>query len=322
MDVLILNDTDLNGSHFGCYKVMSTIIDALGQRGIKHDTVKVATKWWSNSEISSKIVSSKLVIINGEGTLHHGRKKGKWLLDAAKLAKDSGAKVALINALWQENPSSWADITSSFDLLQCRDSMSQSHLKQQTNRKVMFFGDLSMIDPWPNSPNEYRLGMLVSDSVSKTQSEKLLRFAGKNEATMMSITTTKAKLRWLSAICLGPDALAGYRNQKVAKSLSEYMNALGMAENVVTGRFHTACMALLTKTPFLALNSNSWKIEALLKDVGLNLKRRNANIRDFGTQNLLLKKFSAREIENIDHNLKKWRLSAQNMFDELASLAL
>ena len=95
-----------------------------------------------------------------------------------------------------------------------------------------------------------------------------------------------------------------------------------MAENVVTGRFHTACMALLTKTPFLALNSNSWKIEALLKDVGLNLKRRNGNIQDFGTQNLLLKKFTAHEIENIDHNLKKWRLSVQNMFDELASLAL
>jgi hypothetical protein len=44
---------------------------------------------------------------------------------------------------------------------------------------------------------------------------------------------------------------------------------LARAELTVTGRFHGACLAMAAGTPFVALASNSWKIEALIEDAGL-----------------------------------------------------
>lgn len=41
------------------------------------------------------------------------------------------------------------------------------------------------------------------------------------------------------------------------------LSTIGQSRLVVTGRFHMVCACLLTKTPFVALKSNSHKIEGM-----------------------------------------------------------
>ena len=91
-------------------------------------------------------------------------------------------------------------------------------------------------------------------------------------------------------------------------------------ELLVTGRFHAVCMAILTKTPFVAVTSNSWKIEALLADIGLD----PARVQTIGalTPDLLEKDWAFSDAENraMEVALPEWRTAAEIMFDQIAGL--
>lgn len=145
MSVLLLNDTDEDGFHFGCQRVMRTIRAELSLRGL-HDlpSIKVGVNWGADSSLQKLVDEVRLLIINGEGTLHHGRYKGRWLLEAGARVKANGGKVALINSLWQENPEDWVGLVQDFDVLSCRDSRSAQSLVRQVGRGVEMIGDLSM----------------------------------------------------------------------------------------------------------------------------------------------------------------------------------
>jgi hypothetical protein len=52
-------------------------------------------------------------------------------------------------------------------------------------------------------------------------------------------------------------------------TLVELFHLIAGSRLVVTGLFHMSCLALLARTPFVALPSNTHKIEGLLDDVGL-----------------------------------------------------
>jgi polysaccharide pyruvyl transferase WcaK-like protein len=49
----------------------------------------------------------------------------------------------------------------------------------------------------------------------------------------------------------------------------ELIAQIASARAICTGRYHALCFALQQNTPFIAVPSNSGKIEALLMDVGL-----------------------------------------------------
>jgi len=147
--IFLLNDTDINGYHFGCSKVMQTVKSHLARRGAAIEaSVKVAVDWREqHSDLAQK---ADILIINGEGSLHHGSRRSRWLLEAAAAVKAQGGKVALINALWQDNPADWADLIKEVDILSCRDARSAALMSQDTGRQdVRFFGDLTMCGPSP-----------------------------------------------------------------------------------------------------------------------------------------------------------------------------
>ena len=50
-------------------------------------------------------------------------------------------------------------------------------------------------------------------------------------------------------------------------SNKEFIKWLCSKELVITGRYHTVTLCILTRTPFVAIESNTPKITALLKDV-------------------------------------------------------
>lgn len=50
----------------------------------------------------------------------------------------------------------------------------------------------------------------------------------------------------------------------------EYLKQFLDADQLVCGRFHVACLALVTNKPFSAYPSNTWKTEGMMKDAGLS----------------------------------------------------
>ncbi|MDA8784465.1 hypothetical protein N9N40_02715, partial [Planktomarina temperata] len=86
-----MNDTDEDSSHFGCMRVMRSIREALAQRGYGSlPSLKVGTDWRSNAHEKAKIDAAKVLLINGEGTLHHEKRKGLWLLEAGERVRANG----------------------------------------------------------------------------------------------------------------------------------------------------------------------------------------------------------------------------------------
>lgn len=70
-DVVIINDTSTTG-HFGGRQLMANLIEGLESRGCNVlGTVKTTDDWKNNIGLLDK---ADLVIVNGEGSIHHGRR--------------------------------------------------------------------------------------------------------------------------------------------------------------------------------------------------------------------------------------------------------
>lgn len=331
--MLLLNDTDEDGTHFGCMRVMRTIRSSLAERGAKNlPSLKVGTNWRDNPEAMRLIDAASVVVINGEGTLHHGKRKGRWLLDAGARVKDRGGRVALINALWQENPPEWAAIAGRFDFLSCRDSQSAAALATQSGRPVSWCGDLSTYTPWHFQAAAPRLGISVSCSVHREVTEKLAQLAARLGGDYMPLTSqiktvspqlTGLKRLWrqIYAKNYTRSFLKKFPETKLVNSDLDYMAEISKHELLVTGRFHAVCLAIVTGTPFVAVSSNSWKIEALLKDIGIDSSR-VIPLESLSPE--VIKKrdwsFSVEEQRAMANRLVEWRLAGSALFDRVAAL--
>lgn len=95
MKVSVLNDTALGsvtgGAHFGCTLVMETLYDLLEENG--HEVVQKVGANEPRFEIDK---SADLVIVNGEGSIHHNHRR-----ELVKVARSWPS--ILINAVYQEN---------------------------------------------------------------------------------------------------------------------------------------------------------------------------------------------------------------------------
>ena len=291
----------------------------------------VGTDWKRQDAAKAALEAASLIVINGEGTLHHGKRKGFWLLEAGARVKANGGKVALINALWQDNPQDWADIAAGFDLLACRDRRSAAALGEQTAQPVSWLGDLSMYDPHLHSETS-RNGVVVSCSVHRDVTSRLADFANETGSNYIPVTTyikqVNPHLTGLRKIIRTAYAnraerrfLTRHPQTRLLQSDADYMSEISTHALLVTGRFHSVCMAILTRTPFVAVTSNSWKIETLLDDIGLN-KSRVKNVDAIGTA--LFDQdwsWSPDELAAMEDALTKWRASGNAIFDQIAALA-
>lgn len=333
MTALILNDTDDGGAHFGCTRVMRTIRAELAARGlVQLPSIKVGTDWRADRDLTAQIDAAKLVVINGEGTLHHGKRRGRWLLEAGARVKARGGRVALINALWQDNPDDWGQLAREFDILACRDSRSAAELARQTGRDdVIWLGDLSMLHPG-QAAVQLRHGITVSCSVSDKVTTRLARLSHALGADFVPVTTRmKSVPDRLSGLKRAVKTLrTGLHNRLFLTRFPEtrfleddlaYLTHLARHDLLVTGRFHAVCLSILSRTPFLATASNSWKIETLISDIGLDparalpLEQITADMVQSRDWN-----FVAAELQAIDESLARWRAQGALLFDRIAAL--
>ena len=333
--VTILNDTDAGGVHFGCSRVMDNIKRLSEQYGLTIcSTVPAATPPYS-PYMRRAIREADIVMINGEGTLHHGRRRAQWLIDAIEYAKSINKSVALVNALYQDNPEAWDPIVSGLDIIYARDALSAEQLTRASGRKVEYMGDLALYDARSPSLEDDRNGMLFGDSVHVRTTRRLLATAGRISrsapAHVMPITQGYPQPASRRASASGLQTIYSYYcHRRVARfknivsfanSQHAYMQTLRRFALSVTGRFHALCFALLTDTPFVAVASNSWKMDAIINDAGL--KRERLIGPGMLNPEIILDNdwsYSAEERESIDRYIETSRIKTRQLFLSLNAL--
>lgn len=326
-NVALLNDTSTR-YHHGCARVMRLLTEGLTARGAtivarspaRHD-------WAADDAFLAQLAKADIIVINGEGTLHHGAEAGARLLSIADHPVAQGKRLVLLNALYDENPDEWAGWLGRFDLISARDSSSASQLSDAVGRDIQWVPDLSLSQPAPQ-PKIARHGVIFGDSVRMNRRQELAK-ASRRFADVSFVPTKTLRQRiWRLPVigalakaplyCLYNGVLQAPPEFQMPIDEAGYLHRLSQTELHVTGRFHAVCLSLLTQTPFLALSSTSGKIEKLLTDLGLGTERIvNAQALMTGSNDAAAYQFTPQEVEKIQTALAKARTKASALLDEV-----
>jgi polysaccharide pyruvyl transferase WcaK-like protein len=176
---------------------------------------------------------------------------------------------------YQENGAEMADLVRQFDRVFVREGLSQAELKKAgIDSPVVPDMTLSHAD----LPQVARQGILITDSSSDTAALQLHEFYARTKGaelgTLFTPISTAQSLRILVARLMGERAprLWRFEKRRSVKSRCPLFNAAPLeAANdlrkrissrclIVTGRFHMVCLALLARTPFIAVEGNTHKV--------------------------------------------------------------
>ncbi len=296
--IVVLNDTAAI-PHYGCKVVMKRVVETLTGYGYEVKTVSVYSTWKVHKRLIERSVG---VVVNGEGTIHHSAKRGRGLVEVAPYCRERGIPVFLINSVWQDNSDEMARQAEGFLANYVRESRSEAQMKAQ-GLKATTVPDLTLgWDYRPLKPAPVRSGHVYTDAVGMPVTDLLYRLhredTGSRYITMTPPRGHRGDYPEADFERLRPpldDTIGETIRLKLIRSykllflvrgklknlvrrmrgdlemlpLDDFMGSLESAELVITGRFHGVCLCILTGTPFLAITSNSHKVEGMLEDAGL-----------------------------------------------------
>ena len=227
--VALINDTSIYQSHFGCRLVCQTFREQFARTGLE---LKISLKRdFSVDDYSGQLAAVDLVVINGEGSIHHDRHR--HLLDLA-----GRFPAVLVNCVYQEN-SPHPDLEK-FLFISARESASTAAVNDAGGNCITvpdaMFGSSFLRSFQKPLPTE-ELG--ETDNVVRQY-----------------LHLGPVKLRWKVGFSTRYPTVAGYLNK-----LSSY-------NRLCIGRFHAAVASSVLEIPFATWDSNTWKTRAMMADMG------------------------------------------------------
>jgi hypothetical protein len=186
-------------------------------------------------------------------------------------------------------------------------------------------------------PQAMRKGVLITDSSEDDATAQLHEFYTQTQGARL------ASLFEPASVAQAPRAfLARMLRKRISPSLRFKLGGLNVSHQgpfkstprdprdvlfrkvagsnlIVTGRFHMVCMALLARTPFVALGGNTHKIEGMLGDAGLS-DRYFSSLSD-SRNPLALAEWHDEEVARIDAYLQKARSQISQMFARIRQSA-
>lgn len=309
--VFLVNDTSVSG-HPGCVTVMSVIRDNLEMRGLS-----VAGRWPMGAEphlglkLSPALRQADAIVVNGEGTIHNTlmRPGARRLLQAIKQARAvTSAPIFLVNATIENLRPRDFDVLKLCARIFLRDTASCRYAEANGLRPVLT-PDLCFSAAY--SPAQKLGQSLVTDSTLPEATASLRRWgrAADAEYLPMQLSRLRSMLGW---------AVTPRLHERAA---ARYFASVSAAASLLTGRFHAAVFSLMAHTPFLAIGSNTSKIQSLLDDV-LGGHRRFIGLDHLNVPHLDIPEFSPEESSRIRHYRQSAMIKAQSMFDHIAQAAV
>jgi len=162
MKVAIYNDTS-SSAHFGCQLVMAAYRELLEKRDIEiiasmpryqKDTVYPVS--WRSDESKRILDKADLVIVNGEGNIHHH--KNTRMLKIAEVYP-----CILTNCVFQDISSFKSHLLQNFKHITVRESMSADYMMREHGYKPEVVPDLIFSHTIPRLPECKRDGTFFSD---------------------------------------------------------------------------------------------------------------------------------------------------------------
>jgi len=245
----------------------------------------------ANHAVMQQIASCDLVVVNGEGTLHGTSRVVRNLLYLMYAAKRYlGRSLHIINhSCFPENAAKISHaptralyklVYDEADFVAVREPISYELLRALGVRVTLAFDSLPLYVEARNRPAALssktpRHGLVLAGSVAwrETSLPALARMidhvTSRGEAvtvlTGAAAHPAQDDIRFVEALrAVSP----GGWTLRQAGSADEWLDVIQSAKLLVSGRFHHTIAALCLRTPFIALASNTPKMEGLLKMAG------------------------------------------------------
>jgi polysaccharide pyruvyl transferase WcaK-like protein len=334
--VAVLNDTRVD-RHHGCATVMANLARLLDENGFIVTVSHPAHRdWRADGGFLDALRASRLLIVNGEGTIHHDRPTGRCLLEAGAAARAEGVPAALINAVWEENGPELARMLASFALVSLRDSRSAAEVRG-AGVDCRVVPDLSLYEPDAAPERRGRDGIGFTDNVDRLSALELDACRRNARGEVISILQggagMAAYLRFLrSGVGLREDLGAPARLARLIRmrhglwraatpDTRAFVDRIARLRLLVSGRFHACALAIGAGTPFVAVPSNTGKIASLVRDAGLEEWRLGVPLEPAAIRSAAERGWSCGERRGIADFLARTRAEVDRLFRDLRSIA-
>lgn len=344
LNAILFNDTSFE-QHHGPQLVVKQIYELAKQHNINIiRTCPFRHDWRSDSSLKKQILHSDLCIVNGEGTMNSDARKALRLGELAKYCGEQGIPCFLINSLYDNNRA-LNDYMPFFTKIYVRDTLSQAKLSH-IGIESTYVPDLTL--SYPFQSNEKRTDTLVSccsvidrgyrafqlsrdlegvDFLS-IKAPTVLQFRKKIFLYGIKSIARRMKFEWrrligktlLALHNTTPKNFAYITNATSIRTIDQFLKKLAQAKIVVTGRFHGVTLCLVSRTPFLAYDTKTHKIKALLQELGM--KDRLVDTPDQAISNAIARNyaFTPEELERLERFLAFSKEAANNMFAEIEAM--
>ena len=280
--VFIINDTSFE-AHFGCNAVMQGLKSILATNNANVvGTLPVSKNW--EPEVK-RIVNLKptLIIVNGEGSIHNDSTnfRARKLLEVGRYFRDIGIPIYLINTTLENISAEGKYLLKDFTGIILRDHESKNELIDKSNLlgvvpdlAILYLYEITKNIRQPSRPNNDTFKLLVSDSWYPRLSDKVLEIIKRRKLEIslqyLKMSNAKPQIPIYIVILRKLNQLLGYPYSYIKKGSimtndpQNFIKALLEKDFHITGRYHGVAFSIALGIPFVALSSNTRKIENLL----------------------------------------------------------
>ncbi len=228
--VALINDTSISEPHFGCTLVCQTFREQFARTGLD---LKVSLKRdFNRSDYQEILENVDLVVINGEGSIHHD--KHRHLINLA-----GNFPCVLMNCVYEKN--SPHPELAKFLYISARESASMAEIHRAGGNCVTV-------------PDV----LFASSFLRSFQKPMPTEDLGKTDNVVRQY------------LHLGPLKIrrkAGFSTRY--PTVAGYLNKLCSYRRLCIGRFHAAVASSVLEIPFATWDSNTWKTQAMMQDMGV-----------------------------------------------------
>ncbi|WP_119300053.1 polysaccharide pyruvyl transferase family protein [Dongia deserti] len=270
----------------------------------------VNTAWQSDPAALAAIEEADLILVNGEGTIHHGKHAAVNLAQLGPHCRARGKPCFLINATLQANNQAIVTDLAAFDAIWVREGRSAQDAKSW-GLTAEVCGDLSFFHDLPHHEGGEDRG-LVLDSADPRITAELAGVAARLKADFVAMRHNrrgmkaykKQPLRWRYETSKPTATFPGI------VTFRQFAAHLARRPFLVTGRFHGLCFAVNSRIPFSAVSLGVWKSDAVLADIGLHPAR-------LFQPGAIPQPFTSSELDQLDAYLSDVRGRIAAMFDRI-----
>ncbi len=275
--VAVFNDTRWE-KHCGCQLVMRHLLQGLAAHGMEAPWLWPVGRDWRPHRAELRAAPKvDAVVVNAEGSIHHtaSNERARYVAQTGQFAvEELRVPAFLINGTLEELDAEAIGHLRHYQKVFLRDKASVG-LGRAPGSKAAGAPDLTLYDAASvergGGAGASAPGVGVTDSVFTEVTAQLKDLAARRGWEFQSMLEASGggpgeKVRQLQGMPV-EQLLAAARELREDGAVEGFLSFLARQSLVLTGRYHTATMCLLTGTPFLALESNTKKISWLLRDV-------------------------------------------------------